>query len=291
MRIWTTGLHNHITHTFTEGDVHAFHTLVNDYEIDESKTVLEVFKDHLIDKSNVQVLYSGGLDSEATILSCLHNKIPVEALTMRLLRNGMPFNTHDLYYSEKFCRENNVKQVLVDLDADKFFENGDHIKYLEPYKITQPHVASHFWLLNQSDKFKVFGGDYPWIVTQSNPRTINPFKSSYHMYDLYMRDNNMDGIGNMIGYSLESCVKFMRKHVELIEQRQFTTTHANIGLYKYTMYNELGFGIRDARFRGYGWEHVGILGIAMFKVTNDLIARFGATNNTIEYGNIFGQFI
>ena len=167
MTTWYNGYNNYQKITFDineETKEHKFHLELLDVPTDDSADINDAFNIHLAEAKGrvIEVMYSGGLDSEIILVHCLRNKIPVRAMTMRLLVNGFAVNTHDLYYSEKFCRENNVEQVILDFHADKFFGNGDHIPYLSSYKIATPHVSTHFWLFEQCSSFPVIGGDYNW---------------------------------------------------------------------------------------------------------------------------------
>ena len=232
----------------------------------------------------VEVLYSGGLDSELVLASCITNKIPCTAITMRLLSNGCVLNAHDLYYSEKFCRTNSISQSVVDLDVDKFFNNGDHVSYLEPYKITQPHVATHFWLLNQCTGFPIIGGDYPWPQIQNN--TISPFRHHYSYYDQYMRDHHIRGIGNMLSDCLEMSTLLVSHHVNLerSDPVRYNGNQVNISNLKVDMYNQLSGWRFEKRLRSYGWEHAPRALVDLVQLGADLIRRFGSTTSSIVWG-------
>ena len=51
-----------------------------DVPFESNRNITDIFNDHLSIRQTkyVEVLYSGGLDSELVLLSCLKNKIPVE---------------------------------------------------------------------------------------------------------------------------------------------------------------------------------------------------------------------
>ena len=122
------------------------HTLrVQEQEIHENRSIYTVFDDLLSIRQTetVEVLYSGGLDSELVLHVCKHNNIPVKAITMRLIAKGITINMVDMYYSTKFCREHEIEQKIVDLNVTDFYASGDYLRYLDPYEITEPHIATH----------------------------------------------------------------------------------------------------------------------------------------------------
>lgn len=202
----------------------------------------------------VEILYSGGLDSECILKSCIHNNIPVRALTGRLRVNGYPINTHDLYYAEKFCRENNVEQVFVDLDVDKFLESGDYLQYMKPYDNWGPHVAIHYWLFEQATGFPVLGGEYSW--PWPDKRIISPHRMIHISYDRFLQDRGIHGIGSMLSNSLETNSQLIRSQLALIDNNpgKYSADDSLISHLKRDLYTGLGFGDLELRMKSYGWD-------------------------------------
>ena len=164
----------------------------------------------------VEVLYSGGLDSELVLMSCLRKNIPVKAITLLIRINGMILNTHDLYYAEKFCREHDVPHTILELDAVEFFQSGKFYDYLTPYYISEPHIATHMWLIEQCSHFPIIGGDWPWVQTHKIDKILSPFKLEFSSYERFMQDKGIYGIGNMISHSLESSYKMIDLHIQYL---------------------------------------------------------------------------
>lgn len=252
---------------------------VGDYILPTDRSILNMFNDLFKNRqtSTVEVLYSGGLDSELVLRSCILNKIPVTAITLKLLVDGIPLNTHDLYYSEKFCRLNNVTQKIVDLEVRPFFESGDYQQYIDPYYIVEPHVATHFWLLNQCSGYPIVGGDYYW--PQVNPSVISPMKLDYSCYDKYMKDNNIHGIGNALNHSLEISTTLIKKHIEVYDS---SLTSDRV---KAKMYDSIGMGTYEPRRRSYGWEITNLDWFNKNKYKASLIVKHGMTKNSISWGD------
>jgi hypothetical protein len=246
-------------------------------------------------KKSAEVLYSGGLDSEATIVSCLKHNIPVIAVTMKLMYKGSPFNTHDLYYAEKFCREHNVRQVFYELDVENFFTNGDHVPYMEPYGITYTMVPTHMWLIQQCHNFPIIGGDYSWPQTEINKPQYSPHRHEFAFYDIFMREQGIPGIGNMLSHSLESNLFFIKEHIKLVSENPFDMGGDNLRIknLKHQMLYNLGFGRLELRHKSHGWENITMLkdwfdGV---KIKKDMEELCGTTASIIKWNTSMGRML
>jgi hypothetical protein len=284
--IWRDGLDNYKQYTHNinvDTNIHNFNIEILDIPYTEYSSLSDYTVSVLGNKGTkfVDILYSGGLDSELALVLCLQNKIPVRAITMRLIVKGYAINTHDLYYSEKFCRANNVQHIIIDLDVEHFFENGIHINYLSPYFITEPHVATHFWLFEQCEGFPVLGGDYswPWV----HKPLLSPHRHNYSYYDKFLRDNNMEGIGNFLNYSLASNLICIKTHLEVFKKNQLETDPKNIPIFKQSFWGTLNLPLPERRARSYGWDNSSVFNLSRYKVS--LIKEFGVTHSTITWGN------
>lgn len=248
---WNTGLKGYKKCTLELGEnSNKFTTELLDVPFESNRNIADIFNDHLANRQTkyVEVLYSGGLDSELVLLSCIKNNIPVIAITLVIKIEGMMINTHDLYYAEKFCREHNITHKLIELNADAFFENGEHESYLHPYNIIEPHVATHLWLIEQCSYFPVIGGDWPWVHTHIDNKVLSPFRLDYASYERFMKDKGINGIGNMISYSLESSIKLIQIHLDNHIPGE------SISSFKSRMYQTMHPEL-ESRLKSHGWEN------------------------------------
>lgn len=288
---WHSGFQNFKKHTFEinpETKTNNYCIELLDTEIPNlDRNIFDIFGDYFSIRQNkvVEVLYSGGMDSELILYACLTKKIPVRALTMRILIDDVVLNTHDLYYSEKFCRQYNVEQKIIDFDATKFYENGEHYKYLDPYHITQFHVASHFWLYEQSTGFPVLGGEYTWPWVSVDPMIISPIKYVYSVYDKFLSDNGIHGIGSVMSYGLESNIKLMKSHIKVMRQdtNKFGGDNIKIVFFKNAMWKDLGYPNPELRLKNYGWESVSYSSLNTNYIKVDLFKRYGTTFDKIKW--------
>jgi hypothetical protein len=278
---WNVGLNGFKKCTLEIGEKsHKFTTELLDDTFEYGRNITDIFNDHLSIRQTkyVEVLYSGGLDSELVLLSCLKNSIPVIAITLVIKLDGLIINTHDLYYAEKFCRENDINHKLVELDADKFFQNGEHLKYLTPYYIIEPHVATHLWLIEQCSYFPIIGGDWPWPHTHIENKVLSPFRLEFSSYERFMKDKEIHGIGNMVGYSLESNCKLIQIHLDNHIGGE-SVSNFKSRMYQ-TMYPEL-----KPRLRSYGWEHNKTKSFNLIHYKIELIKQLKSTIPIIKWNN------
>lgn len=278
-RVWYSGLDNYRKNTLND---ESYNVEILDVPLRGFHTVDEAFAAHL-EGANlpVEVLYSGGLDSEIVLLSCINNNIPVVAVTMRLMFRGAPFNISDIYYAEKFCREHGIKQVIYDLDVEKFFDNGDHMKYVEGYNIQLFVAITLYWLIEQCHSFPVMGGDYLWPLTNIGQFNYSPYRKDYNATDLFMRDNGIPGIGNMISHSLDSNVLFIKEHLKTYPSENF----------KLKMMRNLGFPNLELRHRSHGWELVKGLEYDWEKIGFDVFYRLPTYKNVIHWNKTLADLI
>lgn len=291
---WYSGFDNYKKHTYCrdlKNKVHNYTIDILDVDIpNQDRPLFDIFADYLSQRQTktVEVLYSGGMDSELILYSCISKNVPVRAVTMRILVDNVVVNIHDLYYSEKFCRKHNLEQLIIDFDAKNFFDNGQHLSYLDPYLINQFHVASHFWLLEQCTGFPVFSGEYTWPWTHVDPMIISPIKYHYSVYDKFLSDRNIHGIGSMLGYGLESNCKFIREHIKLMNSNSklYGGDNSKIVFLKNALWKQLGYPNPELRLKNYGWESVkGYCDMNVDFLNTQLKNRYGITKSEITWQN------
>lgn len=291
---WYDGIDNYKKYTFTvnpDSKKHTFLLELLDVDTPSYNSVFDIY-DEILGKRQthfVDVLYSGGIDSELILHACLIKKIPARAITMRLLINGYPINMTDLYYSEKFCREHNINQIFIDLDTEKFLDNGVHYEYLKKYLITEPHVATQFWLFEQCSGFPVLGGDYtwPWVFKP----IISPHRHSYAQNDRFLKDNNIHGIGNMMNHSLSANLIFMRNHITLMESCSYPTNFKNIPIFKKALCEGLGYVSPELRIKSYGWEFAPEFLIDIGRYRKELESALGITESEICWNEKINELV
>jgi hypothetical protein len=193
-------------------------------------------------------------------------------------------NTHDLYYAEKFCREHNVEQTILELDALDFYNSGKYYDYVAPYYITEPHVATHMWLIEQCSHFPVIGGDWPWVQMHKDHQILSPFKLEFASYERFMQDKGIHGIGNMISYSLESSHKMIELHVENYKGKE------TVAPFKQRMYSKIEPTI-EPRLKSHGWELSKQPNFNLLTSKIELIKNVKPTTHSIKWGKIISNLL
>lgn len=287
VQVWKSGLNQFIEKRLEIEDNNRIFTLkINENEFEPNRKIDDIFFDHLKERGTkkVEVLYSGGTDSELVLKSCINNKISVEAFTLIIKIKNAIVNVSDVYYSEKFCRENNIKQNTFVLNIEDFYLNDKYISYIEPYNICYFHVASHFWLLEKCNSFPIVGGDWPWVQYFANPKVLSPQRLDYNIYDLFMKDKKIIGIPNMISHSYESCYKFIKLQLENSkeEDQHFLTS----SFLKERMYN-----FTEPRIKSYGWENCPKQLFNTVLVNYKLRIKYKKVENTIVWGEQIKKLI
>jgi hypothetical protein len=249
---WYIGRNNFKKCTYETGtDSDNFTLEIIDQEF-EDKDLELILLDNLLSLSTkkVEVLFSGGADSELLLRICKKHNIDCTATIMKVYANGFLHNTHDLYYAEKFVRENDIKHRFLTLDAVDFYTSGKYLDYLLPLNIEKPNVASHFWLIEQCYDFPIMGGDWPWVHTGIDNKKLSPQRYAYHAYELFLRSRNIDGMSNFLGYSYASTFKLIDLHITAVENLKKTY---NESLIHSPLIKKYMFNLEEPRIKTDGW--------------------------------------
>jgi len=225
-----------------------FLCVLPDEPFDENKSFLDIVYDILKDVPKpVEILYSGGKDSELVLYSCLILKIPFVAVTMEFVHKDKILNTHDMYYAQKFCLANNIKQKIIKLDVTDLYHSQKYIEYLKKFHIKLPHVASHLYAIENCESFPIIAGYWPWVQVKDVDSVLSPIRCDFSSYEEFMKEKNMSGIGNFLSHNLEITHFLCKKHLKLYSQGD---EEADL---KYKMYKEIMPNI-EPRYKSMGWE-------------------------------------
>lgn len=277
--IWLDGVDNYKENKIVVDPVtnrRSHYITLKDVDTDPSKSYLDMTNDILANKGKVDILLSGGQDSELLLRTVRALGLSHNVITMKLLIDGCIVNTQDLYYSELYCRENNIKQNIITLDVLDFFESERYLDYLVPYSIIEPHVATHFWMLEQCDNRPIFAGDYSWLWADKS--ILSPHRLEYSSYSRFMHDKNINGIGSFLNHSLELNMHLIEKHT------QYYNDKLESGRFKSNLYGSLGVGGFVPRLRNSGWEGLTSKLFRKSKYKLELIKKLGITPSTIFWG-------
>lgn len=117
----------------------------------------------------IHVLFSGGIDSEVTMLSFLAAEVPITAAIMRFEDD---INQHDIAYAIRFCDTHRVPYKLYDLDIRRFMVEQVW-DYTLPVRCNAPMLAATMWLIDQIDGYPVLGQGEPFLL---RPKRMRPHR-------------------------------------------------------------------------------------------------------------------
>lgn len=202
------------------------------------------------------VLYSGGVDSEAT-LSILLKKEPnnINIYFFRLTYNDQELNSHDFAYAEKFCRARDLKLNIVDFKVDQYWSSDEYWEFVESTKCCSPQMPIIF---EMAKRVLVEFGDFP-IISLTQPEIIKINENLFYEQkdkDLtiakYITNNNLPIADTFFSQFTSSIYAFLTHPfmIQSITERPITCTSE----IKHLVYENL-FGIEiEPRPKFHGFE-------------------------------------
>ena len=101
----------------------------------------------------VDVLYSGGSDSEVMLRSFIEQDIPVNVNVVEFADN---LNLQDVGCAYKFCDANGIKPIIHKLDIEEFLES-EAFEYADLSSCPTPQMLLFLWLYDQVEGVPVLG--------------------------------------------------------------------------------------------------------------------------------------
>lgn len=127
-----------------------------------------------IARGNVDVLFSGGADSEVALRSFVEAGLNVKAHILRFTSTrGADLNLHDYAWAVVLCDSLNVQYKIHSLDLLEFWKR-DAFDYAERTRCVSPQLLSTMWLVDQVDGFAVLGSGENYIVKDRSDFRTRP---------------------------------------------------------------------------------------------------------------------
>jgi hypothetical protein len=104
-------------------------------------------------KSNISILFSGGLYSELIIRSFLEVNYKPKVYIIQYEKN---YNLYDVNNAIKICSKLNVPYKIIDFNLKKFYENSAE-KYSELSQIDKPEILPYCEIIEKIDEFLIMG--------------------------------------------------------------------------------------------------------------------------------------
>jgi len=160
----------------------------------------------------IQLLYSGGLDSEFVARVLMHLKMDFEVVIIRLTRpdNDIDFNAHDTKYAFEFCEKYNIKPIVYDIDFIKFVDSGKHREIAESVECCAIALPTTLHVAQQMDGFTLMGNDPPYIRYEKDKDAWYLEELQYiHSLIRYYEKYNMQGCPFLLSYRPEQMLSFL----------------------------------------------------------------------------------
>jgi hypothetical protein len=101
----------------------------------------------------IDILFSGGIDSEIMLRSFLEIKVPFNVHFV----DYMGYNIYDRKWAIKICNSLNLKLNIHSLDIEKFWQSEECLRIAEISKCISPQLISQQWLMNKVDGLPILG--------------------------------------------------------------------------------------------------------------------------------------
>ena len=148
----------------------------------------------------IHVCLSGGMDSEYAL--AVFQSLGMEAIPV-ILRTK--YNAHDIKYAFKYCENNNLSPIVIDLDFDYFVKSGQFLDIATKTNCAAYQYIATMWLTNliggtvitgETDPHLYLGKDGKWYVDEIEPFDFRP------EYIDELKTLQVEGISNPARYFL-----------------------------------------------------------------------------------------
>ncbi|MBC7465561.1 MAG: hypothetical protein H7256_06170 [Bdellovibrio sp.] len=203
----------------------------------------------------LNLLLSGGIDSECMAQAFIAAKVPFQATFMRFKNN---MNAFDIQTNIDFCQRNNIKYSFVDLDIIEFLESGEYLKVSNKYECQSPQLAAHLWLLDQVEGIPILGGNPMAPIWKKDHWFFIGAPGELHStYFKYFLENNRLGVPFFFLYTPELIASFFSLPImksclqkEVNSESDYTYEH------KCQSYIQGGFNVQPRHDKFTGFELV-----------------------------------
>jgi hypothetical protein len=202
-------------------------------------------------QGNLFLCYSGGLDSEYVLAVFKSLGMPITPVIMRT-----QYNHHETQYAFKYCDENSITPVVIDLDYDKFVESGEFLKIATEYKIAAYQLPSNLWLTTQIDGTVITGDSNPHLFLHNdNKWYVDEIEPVYSQFEFFKR-NNIHGTPFFLSYTSEQYFAFLTDPTMVALARNHIPGKTGSYSSKVHVYNNQNRFKLEQRVKKHGYELV-----------------------------------
>ena len=176
------------------------------------ETLLAMEHVNAVRNGEIQLLYSGGLDSEYVARVLLHLGIKFTPVIIQLknVKENSIYNDHDTAYAFDFCKSHNLTPKIYDLDFDKFVSSGQWRTIAESVECCAIAVPATLYVASQLDGFTILGNDPPYLRYEKETDKWYLEELQYiHSILRYYKKFNLNGCPFLLSYTPEMMLSFL----------------------------------------------------------------------------------
>jgi hypothetical protein len=177
----------------------------------------EYIWDHKSGKLNL--MFSGGIDSEYMVNAFRHLKMDFEIVIIRLLPN---YNDHDVNDALEYCQQHNIKPIIIDLDFNKFVESGRMLDIAKSCGCAWHQIPATLDVISKLDGNVIMACNDPHLFKKEDGTWFLDVLEYQQSIANWFNKNAIDGTPYFMGYSAETFLSFLQETaiVELVNNQR-----------------------------------------------------------------------
>lgn len=197
-------------------------------------------------------MYSGGIDSELVMNVFLSQGMNITPVIVRL---GPTYNDHDLAWATKYCNDNNITPIIVNIDSKKFIESDEFLNIAKLMETGSYAYTSTIKAALSLDGVVLGGQNEPYIsLDEKTKKWYFVEKEIWVGWSKLYNTGLLKGTSSFLSWSAETLLSFMLDPtIQLLGNNKLP---GKLGTYssRKHVYNKL-FPMPD-RPKYTGWEQI-----------------------------------
>lgn len=158
----------------------------------------------------LNVLFSGGVDSQAMLHAVANSGVPFKVTIIEFLNE---LNQHDVAFGKYFCDTYYMPYDTLEIDIVRFYVSGEYLNFIEPFWCSSPQIALHLKgidLIRQSQDCVILMGGSPIMeLSGGNMRGIQEF--AIVAWNRYAKTMGIPIVGNFHTWSQQLFYKYLKR--------------------------------------------------------------------------------
>ena len=235
---------------------------------DDNETLFTLWADAFADIEHVNLLLSGGIDSQFALSVLLSLGKSVKVYICSFIWEDAVFNGPDVIHAMRYCNRFNLDYTSIEIDYKHFLHTNKHLEICKKYKAVSPQIALQLAMLDLIDNNDpiVMGGDLPLMQFDFEKQRSTIIGLSYQPFIMtpflnYARYNNRIVIKDLfrlnpkthyLGY--KQCIDTTKKH-KMVIPHTMKGIGATQALRK-LIYSDIGANILPPLAKNTGFENL-----------------------------------